>query len=78
MGDGSLIENFEKCLLGLVVGDSKLFVLEFEDVFGQLNLDNIYYVDCSKFGVDIFVEVGNIIVFIQFDGIELFGFVCEV
>lgn len=34
MGDGSLILNFEVCLLGLKVGDKKLFELGLDDVFG--------------------------------------------
>ena len=78
MGDGSLTENFEKCLLGLAAGDSKSFALEPEDAFGQPNPDNIYYVDRSKFGADTPAEVGNIIAFTQPYGTELPGLVREV
>jgi FKBP-type peptidyl-prolyl cis-trans isomerase SlpA len=78
MGDGSLTENFEKCLLGLVAGDSKSFDLEPEDAFGQPNPDNIYFVDRSKFGADTPAEVGTIIAFTQPDGTDLPGLVREV
>ena len=78
MGDGNLTENFEKCLLGLVVGDSKSFDLEPEDAFGQPNPDNIYYVDRSKFGANTPAEVGSIIAFTQPDGTDLPGLVREV
>ena len=78
MGDGSLTENFEKCLLGLKAGESKSFNLEPEDAFGQPNPDNIYYVDRSKFGPDAPAEVGSIIAFTQPDGTELPGLVREV
>ena len=34
MGDGSLSENFEQCLLGLKVGDQKTVELQAKDAFG--------------------------------------------
>jgi FKBP-type peptidyl-prolyl cis-trans isomerase SlpA len=78
MGDGSLTENFEKCLLGLRAGDSKSFELEPQDAFGMPNPDNIYYVDRSKFGSETPAEVGSIIAFTQPDGTELPGLIREV
>jgi FKBP-type peptidyl-prolyl cis-trans isomerase SlpA len=78
MGDGSLTENFEKCLLGLVAGDEKSFKLAPEDAFGLPNPDNIYYVDKSKFGTDTPAEVGAIIAFTQPDGTDLPGLIREV
>ena len=78
MGDGSLTVNFEKCLLGLVAGESKSFALAPEDAFGLPNPDNIYYVERSKFGIDAPAEVGAIIAFTQPDGAELPGIVREV
>ncbi|NOU50631.1 FKBP-type peptidyl-prolyl cis-trans isomerase [Pseudoalteromonas sp. JBTF-M23] len=78
MGDGSLTENFEKCLLGLKAGQSKSFDLQPEDAFGQPNPDNIYYLDRSKFGTDAPAKVGNIIAFTQPDGTELPGLIREV
>lgn len=78
MGDGSLTENFEKCLLGLSEGDEKTFKLAPEDAFGLPNPDNIYYVDRSKFGSDTPAELGAIIAFTQPDGTELPGLIREV
>ncbi|MER2494179.1 FKBP-type peptidyl-prolyl cis-trans isomerase [Catenovulum sediminis] len=78
MGDGSLTENFEVCLLGLKEGDKRSFKLAPEDAFGQPNPDNIYYLDRTKFAADTPAEVGNIITFAQPDGNELPGIVREV
>lgn len=75
MGDGSLTENFEKCLLGLNVSQQKTFELAPEDGFGMPNPDNIHYVDRSRFSVDAPAEVGSIIAFTQQNGVELPGIV---
>ena len=78
MGDGSLTDNFEKCLLGLTVGESKTFELAPEDAFGQPNPDNIHYVERSRFSADAPAQVGAIIAFTQPNGAELAGIVREV
>lgn len=78
MGDGSLTDNFEKCLLGLKVGERKKFELAPEDAFGLPNPDNIHYVDRNKFSNDAPAEVGAIIAFTQPDGTDLPGMVREV
>lgn len=78
MGDGSLTENFESCLLGLKSGDKKSFTLSPEDAFGMPNPDNIHHVDRSKFGADTPATEGMIITFTQPGGIELPGIVREV
>lgn len=78
MGDGSLTENFEKCLLGLVAGEKSSFELEPEDAFGQPNPDNIHHVDLSKFGADAPAEVGTIIAFAGPDGQDIPGIITEV
>ncbi len=75
MGDGSLTENFEKCLLGLTAGEEKSFTLQPEDAFGMPNPDNIYYLDRSKFGQDTPPQEGAIIAFNQPDGTELPGII---
>ena len=78
MGDGSLTENFERCLLGMTVGEKKTFELRPEDAFGQPNPDNIHYVDLSRFSADAPAEVGAIIAFTQPNGAELPGIVREI
>lgn len=75
MGDGSLTENFEKCLLGLSRNDKKKFELAPEDGFGLPNPDNIHYVDLNRFSNDAPAEVGAIIAFTQPNGAELPGIV---
>ncbi|WP_299018881.1 FKBP-type peptidyl-prolyl cis-trans isomerase [uncultured Photobacterium sp.] len=78
MGDGSLTDNFEKCLLGLNVGQKSTFVLEPEDAFGLANPDNIHHIDLSKFGADTPAEVGTIIAFSGSDGNDIPGIITEV
>jgi FKBP-type peptidyl-prolyl cis-trans isomerase SlpA len=78
MGDGSLTENFEKCLLGLTAGDNKSFELAPEDAFGQPNPDNIYHLDRNKFDSETPAKIGSIIAFTQQDGTELPGIIREV
>ena len=78
MGDGSLTDNFEKCLLGLAVGEQGSFMLEPEDAFGHANPDNIHHVDLSKFGADAPAEVGTIIAFAGPDGNDIPGIITEV
>ena len=78
IGDGSLTQGFEQCLLGLTAGDEKSFTLEPEQAFGQPNPDNIYYLDRDKFGTDVPAEEGAIVAFTQPDGTELPGVIREV
>lgn len=73
VGDGSLTPNFEKCLLGLKVGDKKAFSINADDAFGMPNPDNIYHVDRSKFAADTELKEGMIMGFAQPDGSELPG-----
>lgn len=75
MGDGSLTDNFEKCLLGLHKGDKKSFKLAPQDAFGMPNPDNIYHLDKSKFAADETLSEGMIMGFSQPDGSELPGII---
>ena len=78
MGDGSLTDNFEKCLLGLTAGQKKQFDLAPEDAFGPSNPNNIHYVDLSKFNADTPAEVGRIIAFTGPDGHDIPGIITQV
>jgi len=78
MGDGSLTDNFEKCLMGLMAGQVSSFTLEPEDAFGLSNPDNIHHVDLTKFGADAPAEVGTIIAFAGPDGNDIPGIITEV
>lgn len=77
MGDQSISPAFETNLLGLKAGESKEFTLESKDAFGDLNPDNIHYVDINKFDNETPAKVGNIITFTQPGG-ELPGMITDV
>ncbi len=74
VGDGSLTENFEACLIGLKAGDNREFELAPEDAFGMPNKDNYYQVETTKF-TDGRPEEGQIFTFPQPDGTQLPGIV---
>ncbi|CDT55866.1 FKBP-type peptidyl-prolyl cis-trans isomerase [Vibrio coralliirubri] len=78
MGDGSLSENFEACLLGLEAGTEKSIELKAEDAFGMPNPDHIHYMDRAKFVGDSEVEVGTIMAFSGPDGMEIPGIITEI
>lgn len=75
MGDGSLTDSFEQCLLGLQQGEAKSFTLAPEQAFGLSNPDNIYHLDRAKFGADMEPKVGTIMIFDQPNGGELPGII---
>lgn len=75
IGDGSLTENFEACLLGMHEGEKKAFTLAPEDAFGMPNPDNIHHMDRSRFSADAPPKEGMIIAFSQPGGAEIPGIV---
>ncbi|WP_371377858.1 FKBP-type peptidyl-prolyl cis-trans isomerase [Thalassotalea aquiviva] len=77
LGDNSLSPAFEQQLVGLKEGDSKEFTLEAKDAFGEVNPDNIHYVDRTKFSSEAPAEVGSIVTFTQPGG-EIPGVIREV
>ncbi|RKF20921.1 FKBP-type peptidyl-prolyl cis-trans isomerase [Alginatibacterium sediminis] len=78
LGDGSMSEGFESCLIGLAPGDNRSFTLSPEQGFGQSNPDNIKHMDRSRFDDDAPAEVGMILAFTQRDGQEVPGIVRDV
>ena len=78
IGDGSLSENFEQCLLGLSSGDKAEIELKAADAFGMPNPDNIHHMDRTKFVGDAEVEVGTIMAFSGPDGMEIPGIITEI
>lgn len=78
VGDGSLSENFEQCLLGLKAGDSKAIELKAQDAFGMPNPDHIHYMDRAKFVGDAEVEVGTVMAFSGPDGMEIPGIISDI
>lgn len=49
LGDGNLLEGFERALLGLCAGDRRTVHLPPEDAFGVWNADNVQTFDTVKF-----------------------------
>ncbi|WP_185759800.1 FKBP-type peptidyl-prolyl cis-trans isomerase [Vibrio pectenicida] len=78
MGDGSLSENFEQCLLGLGVGEKKVIELQAKDAFGAPNPDNVHHMDRAKFVGDAEVEVGTVMAFSGAGGVEIPGVITEI
>ena len=78
IGDGSLSDNFELCLIGLSAGESKTIELKAEDAFGLSNPDNIHHMDRAKFAGNTEVEVGTIMAFSGRDGLEIPGIITAI
>ena len=78
IGDGSLLPNFENCLLGLKAGDKKAFTIPANDAFGEPNPDNIHHMDRSRFAHDMDLSEGSILAFTQPDGSEVPGIIRSV
>ncbi|CAM4129329.1 FKBP-type peptidyl-prolyl cis-trans isomerase [Vibrio neonatus] len=78
IGDGSLSDNFEACLLGLKAGDKNSVELKAVDAFGLPNPDNIHHMDRAKFVGEAQVEVGTIMAFNGPDGVEIPGIITEI
>ncbi|WGW00941.1 FKBP-type peptidyl-prolyl cis-trans isomerase [Vibrio sp. YMD68] len=78
IGDGSLSDNFEQCLMGLSAGEQKAIELKALDAFGMPNPDNIHYMDRAKFVGDSEVEVGTVMAFSGPDGAEIPGIITDI
>ncbi|HCG8156515.1 TPA: FKBP-type peptidyl-prolyl cis-trans isomerase [Vibrio parahaemolyticus] len=78
MGDGSLSENFEQCLVGLQSGEKKAIELKAQDAFGMPNPDHIHHMDRTKFVGEAEVEVGTIMAFSGPDGMEIPGIIIDI
>ncbi|MCW8347855.1 FKBP-type peptidyl-prolyl cis-trans isomerase [Vibrio sp. ZSDZ65] len=78
IGDGSLSENFEQCLIGMAETDQQAIELKAEDAFGLPNPDNIHHMDRAKFVGDSEVEVGTIMAFSGPDGMEIPGIITDI
>lgn len=78
IGDGSLSENFENHLIGMLSGDKKSVELKAEDAFGAPNPDNIHHMDRAKFVGEAAVELGTIMAFSGPDGVEIPGIITDI
>ncbi|MGF1697616.1 FKBP-type peptidyl-prolyl cis-trans isomerase [Vibrio lamellibrachiae] len=78
IGDGSLSDNFEQCLIGLSSGEKRSIELKAQDAFGMPNPDNVHYMDRAKFVGDSEVEVGTVMAFAGPDGVEIPGIITDI
>lgn len=78
LGTGDLTDNFESNLIGLKVGDKKVFMLESVDTFGESDPNNIHDFLRSDFPPNETLEIGTIFMFNQPNGTELPGLIREI
>ncbi len=75
VGDGNLLQGFEKAIFGLQEGDRKTLTIKPEDGFGQRNPNNVQEIARNQFGADIQLEEGLMLSFADAQKTELPGVV---
>ena len=73
VGDGNLLEGFEKAMYGLRAGDEREITIAPEQGFGQPNENNVQEVPRSDFPEDLSLEVGLMLSFSDAQNTELPG-----
>ena len=76
VGDGNLIEGFEKAIFGLKAGDKRSMLIQAKDAFGDWQEGNVQTFDRNTF-VDTTLEIGLIVSFADKSKAELAGVVKE-
>ena len=77
VGDGNLLEGFEKAMFGLRAGDEKELLITPEQGFGMPNPNNVQEVVMSDFPKDMTLEVGLMLSFSDAQNTELPGVIKE-
>ncbi|HEY7774478.1 MAG TPA: peptidylprolyl isomerase [Marinagarivorans sp.] len=77
VGDGNLLEGFEKAMFGLRAGDEREITIAPEQGFGQPNENNVQEVPRSDFPDDLTLEVGLMLSFSDAQNTELPGVIKE-
>jgi FKBP-type peptidyl-prolyl cis-trans isomerase SlpA len=75
-GDGSLLPEFEKALLGMTAEQEATFVMSPEKAFGVHNESNIQRMPRSQFSMDL--EEGMVVSFADMSKNELPGVIAEI
>lgn len=78
VGDGNLLEGFEKALFGLKAGDKQTFVIPPEQGFGQPNPNNVQKMPRADFSADMVLEEGLMLSFADAQKAELPGVIAAV
>lgn len=77
VGDGNLLESFEKLLFGLVPGDKQRFTVLPEQGFGQHNPNNVQEIPRSAFAADMELSEGLLVSFADANRNEMPGVVAS-
>jgi FKBP-type peptidyl-prolyl cis-trans isomerase SlpA len=75
VGDGNLLDGFEKALFGLTAGVKQTIYIKPEQGFGQANPNNVQQFPRAQFGDDIVLEEGLMLSFADAQQTELPGVV---
>src|SRR5690606_8536869 len=75
IGDGSLLQGFERRLYGLTAGRRERFSIPSQDAFGQPNPANVQHFKRSQFAADMELHEGLVISFADASKAELPGVV---
>jgi FKBP-type peptidyl-prolyl cis-trans isomerase SlpA len=75
VGDGNLLQGFERAMIGLQEGDRKILTIKPEDGFGQRNPNNVQEIARNQFGSDIELSEGLMLSFADAQKTELPGVV---
>lgn len=79
IGDGSLLEGFEKVLMNLTAGDTRTAHLSPDEAFGQWNADNVQHFSPAQFArAGDVPQVGMLVEFEDKSGTTLAGVVSHV
>jgi FKBP-type peptidyl-prolyl cis-trans isomerase SlpA len=75
VGDGNLLQGFERAIFGLQEGDHKTLVLKPEQAFGQRNPNNVQEIPRRQFDAGLQLQEGLILSFADAQKTELPGVV---
>lgn len=78
MGDGSLLDGFEKKILGMKAGEKAGFIVLPEEGFGQPNPSNLQQFTRADFSADLELETGLVISFADASQSELPGVISSI
>lgn len=77
VGDGNLLQGFERAMFGLRAGDRKTLLIKPEQGFGQRNPNNIQEFARSQFDENLVLSEGLVLSFADAQNTELPGVVRE-
>jgi FKBP-type peptidyl-prolyl cis-trans isomerase SlpA len=75
IGDGTMVEGLEQCLLGLSTGHEELFILSGAETFGPATAENMQRIAKNEFPAEMSLAPGQVIAFKTPGGDELAGIV---